>query len=112
MCASLCPAGELQILGKTAFPAARGSATAGCRVPQMGVEELQGKWSVHLLRLPHFLNCRLIVQADHDLTGYRERMVTSKLVKESWVVDVFQITQHFLHYSLAYCVFLVSPLQI
>lgn len=56
----------------TAF-AARSSA--------MRWEELQGMCSVHLLRLPHFLNCRLIAQADQILTGYRERIVTSKLVK-------------------------------
>lgn len=86
MCSSVCPALELQIFGSTKFSAARGSpsATAGCRLPQTRVEELQGKWSVHLLRSPHFLNCRLIVQADHNLTGCKERIVASKLVKWSW----------------------------
>lgn len=44
-------------------------------------EDLQGMCSVCLLRLPHFLNCRLIVQADQNLTGYKERRVTSELVK-------------------------------
>lgn len=39
------------------------------------------KWSVPLLRSPHFLNCSLIVQAGHNLTGYKE---ISKLVKEMW----------------------------
>lgn len=48
------------------------------RAAQTRWEELQGVCSVHLFRLPHFLNCRVIVQADQNLTGYKERTVTSK----------------------------------
>lgn len=63
------------------FNCKRQSQCHRCRLPQMRVEELQSKWSVHLLRSPHFLNCGLIVQADHNLTGHKKRIVTSKLVK-------------------------------